>query len=291
MRVYGLPIKVEYTPMCSITAHTIVRNDERFIGFAIRSVIAHVECVMVFDTGSTDGTVAVVRALAKEYPGKILLEEKGASDESRHTQLRQEMLLRTKTEWVLILDGDEIWTNRGVTEALEAIRSREGVEFVLAPYYNCVGDIFHDYVRQGAFRTLGRSVRVAPRLLRVSDRLRWEGQYGHDTLMYGNQRAEFDAANSVVLTQKFWHLTHLQRSSSDAGVYSSGGDRNDKRRPTWLGIGKAIKEPVPEVFDVEFQRANKMGIIKSSMNALAFAVSRVRRSLGSSRPLGSARDT
>ncbi len=25
------------------------------------------------------------------------------------------------------------------------------VEFLIAPYYNCVGDVFHDYLRRSSF--------------------------------------------------------------------------------------------------------------------------------------------
>lgn len=41
----------------TITAHVMVKNEEFFIFEAIRSVIEHVDKMIIFDTGSTDGTV------------------------------------------------------------------------------------------------------------------------------------------------------------------------------------------------------------------------------------------
>ena len=43
-------------------------------------------------------------------------------------------------------------------------------------------------------------------------------------------------------------MTHLVRSTADDNVYSSGGDRKEKRRLFYFLIGKSIKRSVPEVF-------------------------------------------
>lgn len=124
-----------------LTAHCIVKNEERFCGYAIRSLIDHVDQVLVFDTGSTDGTVEVLKKLQREYPDKIVLEEKGEADKKRHTALRNEMIERTKTEWFVVLDGDEVWTQRGIEEIQEEIQ--EGIQCLIVPFYLCVGDIVH----------------------------------------------------------------------------------------------------------------------------------------------------
>ena len=41
-----------------ITVHCVVKNEERWIWFAINSILDIAEKILVYDTGSTDKTVA-----------------------------------------------------------------------------------------------------------------------------------------------------------------------------------------------------------------------------------------
>lgn len=232
--------------MSSLTAHCLIKNEENFIEYAIRSVVDSVDQVLVFDTGSEDRTVEIVKALQKEYPDKIVFEEKGLCDKKRHTQLRQEMIERTNTEWFMVLDGDEVWTKRGMREALETIKHRLEIECIMAPFYLCVGDVMH-YSRRGKFEVLGVTDHVTTRFFKIVRGIHWVGKYGEDTLYDEFGEVFFTEKNSIFLKNRFWHLTHLQRSSQD--VYSSGGTRIKKQRLTYFLIGHRIKERPPEVFD------------------------------------------
>jgi glycosyltransferase involved in cell wall biosynthesis len=107
-----LPCKI----FMQLTVHCLIKNEENFIFYAIKSVVDFVDKIIIFDTGSTDKTVAIVNSLVNQYPHKIIFEEKGDCNKSQHTLLRQEMIEKTKTEWFMVLDGDEIWTKRGMEE-------------------------------------------------------------------------------------------------------------------------------------------------------------------------------
>jgi glycosyltransferase involved in cell wall biosynthesis len=262
----------------TVTAQTIVRNDDIFVGYAIQSAIDYVDQVIVFDTGSTDQTANVVEALAARYPAKIVLERKGPSDKARHTRLRQEMLDRTTTEWFLILDGDEVWTRRAMAEAIGTLSNNRQVEFVMAPFYACVGDLFHDYVRRGSHPILGRDERLLTKFIRLVPGLRWQGDYGVDTLVDASGSTAFRPDNSVITKNRFWHMTHLRRSSVDDSVYTSGGNRSDKQRPTYVGIGRRIREPLPEVFSQEFLEANRLPLSMALKNLVVTGASLMRRS-------------
>lgn len=262
----------------TVTAHTIVRNDDIFVGYAIQSAIEYVDRVIVFDTGSTDKTADVVEALVARYPEKIVFERKGPSDKARHTKLRQEMLERTTTDWFLILDGDEVWTRRAMAEGIGTMSKGPHVEFVMAPFYACVGDLFHDYVRRGSHPILGRKERLLTKFIRCVPGLRWLGDYGVDTLVDASGSTAFRPDNSVVMKNRFWHMTHLRRSSVDDSVYTSGGSRSDKQRPTYLGIGRRIREPLPEVFSAEFLEANRLPLSMAARNLALIGASLIRRS-------------
>ncbi|OGH92245.1 MAG: hypothetical protein A2534_04975 [Candidatus Magasanikbacteria bacterium RIFOXYD2_FULL_39_9] len=234
--------------MASITAHCLVKNEENFVYYTIKSVVNFVDTIMVFDTGSTDKTVEIIKDLVKEYPNKIIFEEKGVADGKRHTELRQEMLDRTKTEWFMVLDGDEVWTKRVMEEALGVIKSKSTVEAILAPFYLCVGDIYHRTFRKGPMKMLGRQDFFYPRFIKIVNGVHWSGDYNQDTLLTGDKKVFCADNNSVILQEKYWHMTHLKRSSQDDNDYSSGGNRRIKRRLSYFIIGRKINEPAPEVF-------------------------------------------
>ncbi|MFA6490633.1 MAG: glycosyltransferase [Candidatus Magasanikbacteria bacterium] len=224
--------------MPAVTAHCIIKNEEDFVGYAIRSIINFVDLVIVFDTGSTDKTVQIVQNLMREYPNKILFEEKGLCNKKRHTELRQEMLNKTITDWFMILDGDEVWTNQGMEEALGLVKGGK-VDYIQSNFYECVGDIFHTHRKPGY-----KTVRFFK-----SENIKWQGDYGGDLVVSKVSNHPVDIAKTaVLLTNKFWHLTHLRRSFCGNDDYSSGGSRKEKRRLTYFIIGRKIIEPIPEVF-------------------------------------------
>lgn len=259
--------------MSSITAHCLVKNEENFVGYALKSVINFVDSVIVFDTGSTDQTVEIVKELAKAHPHKIIFEEKGPCDKTRHTQLRQEMLSKTTTDWFMILDGDEVWTNRGMGEALAIIKNQPAIECVVAPFYLCVGDVYHTYAGKKSIKIFGKTDFHYPRFIKIFPGLHWQGDYNKDTLLDGNNKEFCKIENSRFLSNKYWHLTHLRRSSRDDFDYSSGGSRKIKRRLTYFIIGKKIKESIPEVLQSEGDF--RMSVITSFVNFIKLIFSSV----------------
>ena len=46
-----------------IWVNTIVHNEENFIWFAVMSVIDYVDKVLIYDTGSTDKTVEIIKEI------------------------------------------------------------------------------------------------------------------------------------------------------------------------------------------------------------------------------------
>ncbi|MBP6855675.1 MAG: GtrA family protein [Candidatus Pacebacteria bacterium] len=234
--------------MKTITAHCLVKNEDVFIEYAIRSVIDVVDAVLVFDTGSNDSTVSIVQRLRQEYPAKIIFEQKGPCDKERHTQLRQEMVDKTTTDWFMILDGDEVWTTQGARE-LKHIIEDTSTECVVAPFHLCVGDVFHEHRRKGHFIINGKKGNYALRALKKTRGIHWGGVYENDTLYDERKKIFCGENNTVFLDHSFWHCTHLRRSSGDAYDYSSGSSRLEKERLTFFGIGKKIRDPLPEVFN------------------------------------------
>jgi glycosyltransferase involved in cell wall biosynthesis len=229
-----------------IAAHCLVKNEENFIWYAVKSVIDFVDQIIIFDTGSEDKTVEIIKKLITEYPQKIIFEEKGPADKVRHTELRNEMIQKTNTDWFMVLDGDEVWSGNAIKEAIEEIRKNK-FECLVAPFYLCVGDIFH-YSARGAYNIRGNIIHATPRFFRRNAGIYWQGSYDNDFLADVSGKPIFEKNDVGFISGKFWHVSHLRRSSVDDETYSSGINRKRKRRLTYFIIGRKIKENVPEIF-------------------------------------------
>lgn len=260
----------------SLTAHCLVKNEEVFIEAAIRSVIDFADCVLVFDTGSTDRTVEIVTNLQKEFPQKIVFEKKGVANKQRHTDLRQEMVERTQTDWWMILDGDEVWSQSALAEAAKAMTTT-AVECIIALFYLCVGDVYHATRRAPQIEMFGRREYWYPRFFRNTPGMYWQGDYNQDTIYRANGEVFFTEKNSVVLRYRYWHMTHLLRSTTDATDYSSGGTRAAKLIPTYLGVGKKINEPLPLVLQSKFK---PLSFGRAVLNLVMLAGRRIFKTYG-----------
>ncbi len=232
----------------SLTAHCLVKNEEKFVGFAIKSVIDFVDTIIVFDTGSTDKTVEIIQNLVKEYPEKIIFEEKGPCDKLRHTQLRQEMLDRTKTDWFMILDGDEIWTKRGMDEALKIMGESSSIGCILTPFYLCAGDIFHHSLR-GKYVYENVKIHALARIFKITPEVKWNlGPYGEDDYVKDSKGNLIRAGNYVYMKNKYWHASALVRSSKDKDVNLGRHKHVMSYSLKIIGEGFKIYETTPEVF-------------------------------------------
>jgi glycosyltransferase involved in cell wall biosynthesis len=127
-----------------IWAHTMVKNDARWLWYSVSSVIDYVDKLLLWDTGSTDGTLEIERELLNKYPDKIVYKVRKQSSAEEFTTVRQEMLDSTKSDWFIMLDGDEIWWGDTIRHLLSEINSADKhVESFVVPTVNVVGDIFH----------------------------------------------------------------------------------------------------------------------------------------------------
>lgn len=137
----------------SIWGHTIVKNEERFLWFAVTSVIDYLDKLLLWDTGSTDKTIEIIELLKKTYPDKIEFKEIGSVDPEQFTKARQEMLEKTDSDWFMILDGDEVWWQNSIQRVVKTI-NEENLESIVSPYYNIVGDIYHYQDKHAANYTI-----------------------------------------------------------------------------------------------------------------------------------------
>lgn len=200
-----------------IFVNTIVNNEENFIWFAIMSVVDYVDKVIVWDTGSTDRTIEIIKEIKKNKGKKISLKKVGKVDSNQFTEIRQKMLDISNCDWILILDGDEVWWEKSIKDIVKCIKKRgDQIAGIVVPVTVSIGDIYHFQDESaGRYKILGRK--------------------GHYNLRAINKKIPglhldlphplegyFDAKNKLIQERKdtifldapYLHVTHLRRSSS-----------------------------------------------------------------------------
>jgi glycosyltransferase involved in cell wall biosynthesis len=235
-----------------VWSHTLVKNEERYLWFAINSVARYMDKIMIWDTGSSDQTVTVIKELKKLYPHKIEFKEVGEVDINEFADIRQKMVEETKSDWIFILDGDEVWWDDSIRELIELVDSRgENLESVVSRYVNVIGDIYHHQEeRAGQYQIDGKKGHLTIRAMNA----RIPGL--HAANPHGKQ-AYFDESGTPVQNRDrkkrrfqeklgYMHFTHLIRSDTledDLKVPK----RNIKYKKE-LGIPFPLDYYYPEVF-------------------------------------------
>lgn len=125
-----------------IFAHTLFKNEERWLWFSVSSVIDHIDKLLLWDTGSTDRSWEIALLLKEKYSSKIDLKQYGEVTSTTFPKVRQKMLDATNSDWFLVVDADEIWWEESIRILLSEIE-KDKYESIIVPTINLVGDIFH----------------------------------------------------------------------------------------------------------------------------------------------------
>lgn len=201
-----------------IWAHTLVRNEERFMWFAVSSVIDYVDRILLWDTGSSDNSLKIEKEIKKRWPDKIDLRQYGEVEAETFTKARQEMLNRSDCDWVMILDGDEVWWEESIKKAIDVIYKKgDSLDSLVHPYYELVGDIYHYQEESaGRYNVDGKIGNLTIRFFnRKIEGLHFANPHGTQGIYDKNNVLiqERDKKRRLHLDDYYLHFTHLIRSS------------------------------------------------------------------------------
>lgn len=237
----------------TIWAHTLVKNEERFLWYAVMSVVDFVDKILLWDTGSTDKTVAIIKEIQKAQGdgNKIDFREIGEVDEKEFTQIRQQMLDQTKSDWVIIVDGDEVWWEKSIRAVVDLIAQEgQALETIVSPYYNIVGDIYHyQEEKAGRYQIDDRvghiNIRAFSRKIAGLHLEKPHGQQG----FYDGQGVliqERPQKYRRFLNAPYVHFTNMRRSSSQS--YDFQVPKRDRKFKYEIGRPFPKNFRYPEVF-------------------------------------------
>lgn len=250
-----------------IYAHSLVKNEGRWLWFSVMSVINYVDKILLWDTGSSDESLQIENELASAYPKKIILKNGKIDDANDFTKMRQEMLDATDSDWILMLDGDEIWWKDSIEKVVHEIKnSDEKVESIVVPTINLVGDIFHyqentagrykfgDRVGHFNLRALRRDISYLHSL----------GEHGVWGWADGDNKMIQDRNTFKFVDSPYLHATFLPRSSGIAG------DKDVLKRAKKMKYEIGQKFP-PDYFYPEVFFGNRPNFVESPWEKMSSA--------------------
>lgn len=236
-----------------ITAHTLVKNEMRFLWFAVMSVLPYIDEMLLWDTGSTDGTRDIIKRIRElDISKKIDFRECGEVDKASFAQARQEMLDATKTDWFIVVDGDEIWWQdsiRKVVQVVESSTSSSDIESIVVPTVNLVGDIYHyQEEKAGGYNLAGRKGHYNLRgVNRKIPGLHSLGEHGVWGWVDGENKMIQDRKSKVkFINAPYMHATFLERARDVQA--SEQVPKRAKKQKYEIGIPFPADYFYPEVF-------------------------------------------
>ena len=195
----------------------MLKNEEKWVWYSLVSVVGFVEDIIIYDTGSTDRTVEIVEEFIKRFGGEvnIIFEQKGSTSKENFFKLRQEQIDRTRTDWFLVLDGDEIWYRKDLQLVSENLSS--DCDMIAIRFHNAIGDVFHakDYNSE-SYMIKGIKGSITLKVInRNIHGLACKGDYGVEGYVDSKNRPiQYNEDRIKILDGKFFHASYLQRSSS-----------------------------------------------------------------------------
>ena len=103
-----------------IAGIVLVKNEDLFVGDAVRNVLGFCDRIFLCDNGSTDGTADILKKIASDFP-------KAEFHAIRHPRESHDLLqpfVGTRT-WVFGVDGDEIYDPDGLARFKQKLLSGE----------------------------------------------------------------------------------------------------------------------------------------------------------------------
>lgn len=201
-----------------IWGNTIVKNEDKYIFFALMSVVDFLDKILVWDTGSTDDTVQIIKEVQRLKPKKIEFKEIGQVDEKSFTKAREDMLEKTNSDWVFILDGDEVWWKDSIGKIIETINKKQDLDLIVTPYYSIVGDIYHHQEEiAGQYNLAGKKGHLNIRVVnRTIPGLHFDKPYGQEGFFDEHNQTiqDRDSKKMIFLDAPYLHFSNIKRSNS-----------------------------------------------------------------------------
>jgi len=225
-----LALKIIKGDFLLLTAHYMIKNEENFIKPSILSVLPFVDEILVFDTGSTDETLNIIKSINSE---KIKLFQEQVKTKKELTEIRNKMISMTKTPFFIVVDGDEVYD----TESMQfIIKELEGLSKDVYRIELCRLNFVKNFYFVARKQFIGRIYRT--------DKIVFLGDYPFEEPFVKGNLSVHAKNFSTRFSDKIrcFHFCLLERSSKDKDV-KLGRSWRKTPFPVFPYFGK-----LPEIF-------------------------------------------
>lgn len=184
-------------------------NSENLIEATLRSVLPYVNECHIIDTGSKDKTVEVIKSLWKDFPfidlEVIDIDSLGKAwvDKLKNvalTELLEKLRLKTKSDWILKVDDDEVYPEDTMKEIINLEPKRDLYALYFRHFQKDFGTIIN-YRRHKNLRVL--------RLWKNIPEITWTGIYGYECLSINGKR--YNTKRFPYIAEPFLHFGEYRK--------------------------------------------------------------------------------
>jgi glycosyltransferase involved in cell wall biosynthesis len=211
----------------------IVKDEADIIGRCLDSVLPLVDCAVLVDTGSTDGTQAIIRAKLDEYDVPGYVHSRPWVDFAHNRNEALEMLAPFALDYALMIDADEELVTSGplvlgldcydIETRLDGLRYNRVQLFRNRPGFKWRG-ILHEYLELPEGATRGPLANAYVRSHRDGARGKNPAKYYDDACTLAGA---YDAETDPALKARY--LFYMAQSYRDAHVIDSAISAYERR--------------------------------------------------------------
>lgn len=228
----------------SITAHIVVKNEDQWLYYALKSILPHADQILLCDTGSSDHTLDIIRSFSSP---KIKFSQTNISSPDELTTLRNEQIKLTNTPWLWVVDGDEIYPEDTIAEIKSYLT--DDCHGIAVRRYDLLGDVYHRQVETvGEYQLLGQKGHLVTRLinLRAFPGLHVARPYPLEAYLDNKNRVihSYDISKWKVTHSYLYHAMYLKRSSLGSRLPMFN------RSKYKIETGIPVTSPLPSVFSL-----------------------------------------
>lgn len=202
----------------AVTAHIVVKNEDQWLYFALHSILPYADQILICDTGSSDHTLDIIKSVSSP---KIQFTSQDVKSASDLTNIRNLQIKQTKTPWIWIVDGDEIYPHETITEIDNHLTKT--CKGIVVRRYDLLGDIYHRQIESvGEYELLGQKGHLVTRLINLTHFPGLHVARPYPLEAYLNQNDQvvhsYDQANWYITNNYLYHAMYLRRSSLGAVI-------------------------------------------------------------------------
>lgn len=200
--------------MVNITACMVVKNEDRFVWYAVSSVLPFIDKFIIFDTGSSDKTVEIIKSIKSP---KIIFRQKHKTSPKLLTKYRKVQLNMVKNGWIWLVDGDEIYPQNTAEKVMTTVQNQPALIGIIIHRYDLLGDVYHYQDESvGSYNQFGKIGHYVLRLINKNNlpRLQVLGDYPDEYFAVNGKSIKDKGKEYFAFVEsKIFHAMYLKRSS------------------------------------------------------------------------------